>query len=298
MINYSFVIPHKNSLLLLKRCIDSIPHRPDVEIIVVDDVSREEERPSNLRDDVSVVLLDSENSNGAGKARNIGLNRARGKWILFADCDDFYEDGFINKLDEYVCSSYDIVFFDAYFYYSLNTKKAEESSHSVDLNNYIKNPGSRKFECMLKHCDNAVWSRMYSKAYLDRIDAFFEERKACNDGWFVQYTSANTDNIAAISEKLYYYVKNEGSTTFKKQSPEMYWDRFEASCKIRKLLVESAASCALPRHFPLHFYLKMVKNCGFLFLLKMLRHHFFNDASFLRVLYWKFYWTLKNVKRV
>ena len=36
-INYSIIIPHKNSAILLKRCLDSIPQRNDIEIIVVDD---------------------------------------------------------------------------------------------------------------------------------------------------------------------------------------------------------------------------------------------------------------------
>lgn len=298
MINYSFVIPHKNNLLLLNRCINSIPRRSDVEIIVVDDASKEEEKPVHLRDDVTVVLLDFEEAHGAGKARNVGLKKAHGKWILFADCDDFYEKNFLEKLDKFIHSSYDIIFFDAYFYYSVHTRDYEKSIHTLDLNNFIRNPNSNKFRIMLKHCDNAVWSRMYSKYYLNSINAFFEERKACNDGWFVQYTSANTNNIAAISDKLYYYVKNENSTTFKKQSLEMYWDRFEAGCKIRKLLVKSAASCALSRHFPLSIHLRMIKKCGLYFFLKMLRYHFFNDASFFKIFYWKIYWTIKNVGRV
>ena len=42
---YSFVIPHKNSLDLLQRCLDSIPVRSDIEIIVVDDNSMLDNRP-------------------------------------------------------------------------------------------------------------------------------------------------------------------------------------------------------------------------------------------------------------
>ena len=39
MINYSIIIPHKNIPNLLQRCLDSIPNREDVQIIVVDDNS-------------------------------------------------------------------------------------------------------------------------------------------------------------------------------------------------------------------------------------------------------------------
>ena len=39
MINYSIIIPHKNIPQLLQRCLDSIPVRDDVQVIVVDDNS-------------------------------------------------------------------------------------------------------------------------------------------------------------------------------------------------------------------------------------------------------------------
>lgn len=42
---YSIIIPHKNTIHLLERCVDSIPRRKDIQIIVVDDdscVSKEE----------------------------------------------------------------------------------------------------------------------------------------------------------------------------------------------------------------------------------------------------------------
>ena len=89
-INYSFIIPHKNSVKLLNRCLDSIPQREDIEIIVVDDNS--DEKPIVKRT-VEVVYLTYKESNGAGKARNIGITKAKGRWLLFADCDDYYVNG-------------------------------------------------------------------------------------------------------------------------------------------------------------------------------------------------------------
>ena len=42
-INYSIIIPHKNSTVLLERCLKSIPCRKDVQVIVVDDNSENQE---------------------------------------------------------------------------------------------------------------------------------------------------------------------------------------------------------------------------------------------------------------
>jgi glycosyltransferase involved in cell wall biosynthesis len=46
MYNYSFIIPHKNCPDLLQRCVDSIPDRDDVQVIVVDDNSDEGKKPA------------------------------------------------------------------------------------------------------------------------------------------------------------------------------------------------------------------------------------------------------------
>ena len=37
--NYTIIIPHKNTTDLLRKCIDSIPKRNDVQVIIVDDNS-------------------------------------------------------------------------------------------------------------------------------------------------------------------------------------------------------------------------------------------------------------------
>ena len=285
MIQYSFIIPHKDNCSSLCRLLKTIPKRTDVEIIVVDDNSNE--KPVLNDPMVNVIFLNGQQSKGAGRARNIGLENARGRWILFADCDDYYEENFIDVLDQFVKSDYDIIFFDAFFYYDVECRTSGHSLHSDDIKNFLNNQDSKKYRNLLKHCDNSVWSRMYSKKFLDIIGAKFEERTACNDGWFVQYASSRTDNIMALPNKLYYYVRNEQSTTFKKQSEIMFWDRLEAGCKIRNLLVEIGASNALVRHFSLDFYKRAFKTQSLRFFFRLLLYHFCHDVSFFTIFYWK-----------
>ena len=100
MFSYTIIIPHKNCPDLLKRCVDSIPVRDDVQIIVVDDNSDEDKKPSIERKGMEVVLLDASSSKGAGRARNVGLKHAKGKWLLFADADDYYTDNLSKFLDK------------------------------------------------------------------------------------------------------------------------------------------------------------------------------------------------------
>ena len=115
-INYSIIIPHKNIPKLLDRCINSIPNRNDIEIIIVDDNSDDVTELYKLdslkRSNVQLHLISKTESKGAGRARNLGLSVAKGKWCIFADADDFFITASLNKMmDTYINSSTDIVYF-------------------------------------------------------------------------------------------------------------------------------------------------------------------------------------------
>ena len=216
--NYSFIIPHHNSLKELFRCIDSIPQRSDIEIIVVDDNSIAAEKPKALRNDVKTIFLDSSQSKGAGRARNVGLDNAQGKWIVFADCDDFYEKNFIKELDAFLDSSYDIIYFDMYYSIDLETGNCWDNPYSGYLNDFLKNPKSQYVINSVKYSRTEPWHQFYSHDFLKSIDVHFHEIPSCNDAWFTQYSASQTNNIYAINKKLYYWVRNSNSLTNKKHS--------------------------------------------------------------------------------
>lgn len=110
-INYSIIIPHKNSTVLLERCLKSIPCRKDVQVIVVDDNSENQEELNAVVGGFSQVELILTQGGGAGHARNEGLKYIRGKWVLFADADDFYNKNAFSILDNYINSDNDVIYF-------------------------------------------------------------------------------------------------------------------------------------------------------------------------------------------
>jgi glycosyltransferase involved in cell wall biosynthesis len=92
---FSVIIPHKNRPDLLQYCLNSIPRRKDIQIIVVDDNSDEDKVNFNKfpgLDDEYVEIYLTKEGKGAGYARNMGLKHAKGKWLLFADADDFFTE--------------------------------------------------------------------------------------------------------------------------------------------------------------------------------------------------------------
>lgn len=114
-IHYSIIIPHKDIPNLLQRCLDSIPQRDDVEVIVVDDNSDPRKVdfshfPQWKGKHYQYFL--TQEGKGPGCARNVGLDHAQGRWVVFADADDFFTEDFGTLLDEMVDAEADVVFFD------------------------------------------------------------------------------------------------------------------------------------------------------------------------------------------
>ena len=234
MKNYSIIIPHKNSPELLDRCLASIPQRNDIEIIVVDDNSDSAKKPQTSRTDVKIICLQAKDSKGAGRARNVGLKEATGKWLLFADADDYYINNHINKLDELKDSDYDIVFFD----YDTNLRSGH-TPFSTRLNQMLN--GGKRDRANFKHMSNAPWNKMYKRTFVIENNIQFEEIPIQNDAYFVHKASSLTDNFHYINEKLYYYEINDKGVTLKKRKKEDIERSITTTIRTDKLKAKSGA---------------------------------------------------------
>ena len=230
MINYSFIIPHKNCPGLLQRCVDSIPERDDVQVIVVDDNSEEGKKPSlKERKNIQVILLDATQAKGAGRARNLGLTHAEGKWLLFADADDYYNEGFLDVLDNELNDGIDVLYFDFYNNFNITDSSEEPTKYHNYLVEYIENPDSHFRENRVKFGLNAPWNKVYRSDFVKDNKVYFEEIPAGNDIRFVHSCGALANRIKCISDKLYYYIKNKDGITNKKMTKEAIVKRIKTS---------------------------------------------------------------------
>lgn len=78
----------------LKKCIDSVLNQNfnDFELIIIDDGSSRESTISYLnkiKNSDNHLLLFSKENGGVSSARNFGIKKASGKYLLFLDGDDF-----------------------------------------------------------------------------------------------------------------------------------------------------------------------------------------------------------------
>lgn len=215
MINYSIIIPHKNTSYLLEKCIKSIPQREDVQIIVVDDNSNEDNVEKlhfieQCYQHLSIYYLDKADANGAGHARNVGLKYAKGNWVLFADSDDTFDTNVLNmSFDRYVNHEYDVI------YFSINCLdiKTGLSVNNADLMylNHLYSKEDAENEC--RYEIQVPWGKFIKRKLVENLNIRFDETIVGNDAWFSLQIGFYASRIRIDHAKLYNWMIRSGSIT-------------------------------------------------------------------------------------
>jgi len=174
----SIVIPHFNRPDLLEKLLDSIPQdKKDVQTIVVDDKSdlKHLNTVKLLKVKYNFDLYINDKKKSAGICRNIGLEKAKNNWIIFADGDDYFIDGFYNKVSQYFDKELDVVFFSPTSQY-LDTGKTADRHISFQkiIQNYL-NDQNKKNEFLLRYNFISTWSKMMKKEFMSKHDIKFDE---------------------------------------------------------------------------------------------------------------------------
>ena len=106
----SIIIPVYNAEQVLPRCLDSLLNQTykQTEIIVINDGSKDDSLAvcqKYASSALNITVLSQENG-GAAKARNAGLDIARGEYIMFVDADDYVEEDYCEVLYKAIIEMY------------------------------------------------------------------------------------------------------------------------------------------------------------------------------------------------
>lgn len=212
----SVIVPVYNVEKYLHRCVESILSQTldDFELILVDDGSKDNSGTicdEYARKDFRVKVFHKKNS-GLSAARNTGLEKALGKYVIFVDSDDYWAD--VNCLD-YLYKL--IEEFDADVlrgeYIALNEKGEE-------INTIVRN--KKDFEYKLLDSatfyinaiagENFSWLFLYKKKAIEQF-RFDENRAFQEDIDFNIKFFSKPHKCIYTSKKFYVYQKREASIT-------------------------------------------------------------------------------------
>ena len=225
----SIIIPHHNTPDLLQRCLDSIPDIEDIQVLVVDDNSDAnfvsfENFPGLSKINTEVYL--TKEGRGAGYARNVGLQHAKGDWLLFADSDDFFVQGFYDVVGKYFDTNVDMVLFKAK---SVVSETLEPSNRNENINKCIDDVCDGKIDAA--HASISVqspWCRLIKRNFVENNNILFDEVMSCNDAMFTTKCTCLAKTIKVSQDYLYVITHREGSLwDNRKKNPKNFLTRME-----------------------------------------------------------------------
>lgn len=210
----SIIVPHYNTPDSLLKLLHTIPDREEVEVIVADDNSSVplEDLQQKLKQFSRVqFIVNDSGTKGAGASRNVALERAVGKWVLFADADDFFTEGFYEKIMPYLDSDYDLVYFPPT---SMDVVTGQTSSRHVmymELVEHYRNKPTVRNLTELKYGFCTPWSKLIKRKVFEENTIQFDEILVSNDIMCMTKCAFYSQEVTA-SDQTIYCVTRGGKT--------------------------------------------------------------------------------------
>jgi glycosyltransferase involved in cell wall biosynthesis len=214
MINYSIVIPHKNTPDLLQYCLDSIPVRDDVQVIVVDDNSDAdkvdfEHFPHWKGENYEYYL--TKKSGGTGFAENVGIGQAKGRWVIFVGADDYLLPSANAVFDEEKDTEADMVFFrpTAVLLDDRSSFSKRADQYNAIIDRYFVSGDETELRCRYF----SICGRMIRREMIMEKDIRFDEIRYSNDNLFAVKIGVGAGKIEVRDKNLYCITESDHTLT-------------------------------------------------------------------------------------
>lgn len=219
MVLVSVIVPVYNAENYLNKCLTSICHQSlkDIEIITINDGSEDQSLmvlQNFAQMDARITVLDIDNG-GVSKARNLGMEQAKGQYITFVDADDWLELTMLEELF-HACrlTGSNIAKCDLFWQEEIGSrllyypsKTYFTYSATVCLNKLFTEKGEKHF--------GFVSCKLYKKSFIDLHKLKFDETmNFAEDTVFLTRAVIKNQSICYVPKQLYYYnVGNQNSLT-------------------------------------------------------------------------------------
>ncbi len=236
-IKYSVIIPHYNDSARLIRMLSSIPlSREDLEVLVVDDCSSDQESLNQVMIKYPAVnWLSTQKNAGAGAARNVGLNHAAGKWLLFADSDDQFTHDAFDIFDRFLSNNDELVYFLTEAVQEVNGELSNRSDRINELCFlYFGDPSEENLSKLKFGHVNPI-GKIYSRDFIELHGIRFDEVMVANDVRFNVVAALKARHLQVVLECVYRIYRRPGSLT-SDGSGELFLQRVLVQAKLAREL--------------------------------------------------------------
>lgn len=209
MIKVSVIVPVYNTEKYLGICLSSLVHQTfkDFEIIVINDGSTDNSQ--RIIDDYKkeypkLIKSFSFPNQGISKSRNIGITKAKGKYITFIDSDDYVDITFLEEMyNKITFEKADLCVCD---YYTVNE---EEEIKKFKIDDFPNSSLKDNPELLLK-VNPSPWNKLFKKELFKNLK--FENIKY-EDLLLVTKILLEAKKIVKLNKYLNFYRIRENSQT-------------------------------------------------------------------------------------
>ena len=216
----------------LERCLDSLVGQTfsECEIILIDDGSKD--RSGEICDryafENSNVKVYHKENGGLSSARNYGMDRASGEYVIFVDSDDYLEQDLCSALNNVIESCPGV---DALIYGGVEQSEKEiirevrrinpEKVGFWNAHEYLINAYRQR------NLDIQAWLYAYRRDFLNKNSLRFREGILHEDVEFTPRALLKAEKIAEVPGNFYHYMVREGSISTGKNQKKNIQDLFQ-----------------------------------------------------------------------
>lgn len=227
------IIPIYNVEQFLRKCLDSVVNQTlkDIEVLAINDGSPDssQEIVDEYAAKYDFIKSYIKENGGQSDARNFGLTKAAGEYVVFLDADDWLNNNSLEVMyNKAVNNDSDIVICDFEEVYENGTSHIvkEIDTNMLDI--------QRAFMIAMPGFCN----KMFRLDFLESIEFKFPNGIFYEDLAVYPYVASKTDKISYVSQALYKYRIRIGSTMKQNKNSKRLKDIFMAFGYIEQNMID------------------------------------------------------------
>ena len=210
---FSIIVPIYNTEAYLRRCLDSIVNQTfkDFEVILVNDGSTDKCLDICIEyaeKDHRIRVIHQKNE-GVSKARNEGLLKSKGKYIIFIDSDDFIHEKSCERFMDIIDKEYHIDVIAAQNERIKGNARAVLPSYIIDST--VTGYDFLRLQLKNKKFFSNVYRNVYNRDFLFKNNLFFINGYVAEDFEWTPRVFLLAKSVVTIDFPYYKSVFREGS---------------------------------------------------------------------------------------
>lgn len=218
---YSVIIPVYNAVGTLRRCLDSLVKQQfsDYELLIINDGSTDGSDAicHEYASTYSCVRYFAKGNGGVSSARNLGLEQAKGEYILFVDSDDYVSKDYFALLSHTLESNaVDLLMIGYRNFGGIST----EWDTGMFYENAEVGVAEQISSAMQQYLFSSLWSKVFKRQIIEQHNIRFANDLAIGEDQAFIFTYAmHIRSIGSIENHLYNVDVSDGNSLSRKARP-------------------------------------------------------------------------------